>query len=50
VFAAYGLYSGWFGFLAIDEATGVWVMLFLILLVIIDIFLIAYTMRSWELE
>ncbi len=48
VLSAYGLYAGWFGFLAIDEATGVWLMLFLILLVFIDLFLIIYTLRAWE--
>ena len=48
VVAAYGLYAGWFGFLKIDEAAGVWLMLFLILLVITDIFLIVYTLRAWE--
>lgn len=48
VLAAYGLYAGWLGFLALDEATGVWLMLFLILLVIIDIFLSVHTLRAWE--
>jgi hypothetical protein len=51
VLVLYGLYNGFIGsFIAIPEATGVWLVLFLILLVIIDIFLIAYTMAAWEHE
>ena len=45
----YGLYDGFIGSLvAIPEATGVWLVIFLILLVIIDVFLIAYTLSAWE--
>jgi hypothetical protein len=50
VFVLYGLYVGYFGFLNIPEATGVWLVLFFILLAIIDIFLIVYTLRAWELD
>jgi hypothetical protein len=50
VVVLYGLYAEWFSFLDIPEAYGVWTVLFLILLVIIDIFLIVYTLRSWELD
>ena len=49
VLVLYGLYTGFIGsFIAIPEATGVWLVLFLILLVIIDIFLFVYTLRAWE--
>ncbi|HEY3272880.1 MAG TPA: hypothetical protein VGJ92_03900 [Methanocella sp.] len=50
VLTLYGLYIGFFSFLAIPEATGVWLVLFLMLLAIIDIFLIVYTLRAWEIE
>jgi hypothetical protein len=47
----YGLYIGFIGsFIAIPEATGVYLVLFLIMLAIIDIFLIIYTLRAWENE
>ena len=47
----YGLYDGFIGsFVAIPEATGVYLVLFLVLLVIIDIFLLVYTLTSWERE
>ena len=46
----FGLSYGYFGFLNLPEATGFWLVLFLILLVIIDIFLIVYTLTSWERE
>ncbi len=32
----------------IPEATGVWLVLFLIMLLVIDIFLIVYTLKAWE--
>jgi hypothetical protein len=35
---------------SIPEATGVWLVLFLVMLLVIDIFLIVYTLRSWEQE
>ncbi len=45
----YGLYNGFIGSLvAIPEATGVWLVIFLVLLVVIDIFLITYTLSAWE--
>ncbi len=45
----YGLYNGFIGSLVtISEAMGIWLVIFLILLVIIDIFLIAYTLSAWE--
>ena len=45
----YGLYTGVIGsFVTISEATGVYLVLFFILLMVIDIFLIVYTMRAWE--
>jgi hypothetical protein len=45
----YGLYTGVIGsFIAIPEATGVYLVLFFVLLVIIDIFMIVYTLRAWE--
>jgi hypothetical protein len=50
VVVLYGLYAGWFGFLNIPEATGVWLVLFFFLMAIIDIFLIVYTLRAWEIE
>jgi hypothetical protein len=50
VIVLYGLYAEWFGFLNIPEATGVWLVLFLILVTIIDLFLIVYTLRAWEME
>jgi hypothetical protein len=47
----YGLYDGFIGsFVSIPEATGVWLVLFFFLLAIIDIFLIVYTLRAWEME
>jgi hypothetical protein len=51
VLMLYGLYSGFIGsYIEIPEATGVWLVLFLILLAIIDLFLIVYTLRAWEME
>lgn len=51
VLILYGLYNGFIGsFIAIPEATGVWLVLFFILLAVIDIFLIVYTLRAWEQE
>jgi hypothetical protein len=51
VLILYGLYNGFIGsFIAIPEATGVWLVLFFIMLAIIDIFLIVYTLRAWEME
>jgi uncharacterized membrane protein len=51
VLILYGLYNGFIGsFIAIPEATGVWLVLFFILLAIIDIFLITYTLKSWETD
>jgi hypothetical protein len=45
----YGLYAGAIGsFVTISEATGVYLVLFFIMLLIIDIFLIVYTLRAWE--
>jgi hypothetical protein len=51
VLTLYGLYTGIIGsFVAIPEATGVYLVLFFILLAIIDIFLIVYTLAAWEHE
>jgi hypothetical protein len=51
VLILYGLYNGFIGsFIAIPEALGVYLVLFLIMLAIIDIFLIVYTLRAWEQE
>ena len=45
----YGLSAGIIGsYVAIPEATGVYLVLFFILLLIMDIFLIVYTLRAWE--
>lgn len=47
----YGLYAGIIGsFLSIPEATGVYLILFFIMLAFIDIFLIVYTLAGWEHE
>jgi len=51
VLILYGLYIGFIGsFVAIPEATGVYLVLFFLLLAIIDIFLIVYTLNAWERE
>jgi uncharacterized membrane protein len=51
VFTLYSLYIGFIGsYIEIPEATGVYLVLFLILLAIIDIFLIVYTLNAWERE
>ena len=51
VLVLYGLYDGSIGsFVAIPEATGVYLVLFLVLLTIIDIFLIVYSLVAWERE
>jgi hypothetical protein len=51
VLTLYGLYAGIIGpFIAIPEATGVWLVLFFILLAFIDIFLFVYTLAAWERE
>jgi hypothetical protein len=51
VIMLYGLYEGTVGSLvSVPEAAGVWLVLFLVLLVIIDIFLIAYALAGWERE
>jgi hypothetical protein len=45
----YGLSTGIIGsYVAITEATGVYLVLFFILLLIMDIFLFVYTLRAWE--
>lgn len=47
----YGLCDGFIGsVVAIPEATGVGLVVFLALLVVIDIFLMVYTLRAWELD
>jgi uncharacterized membrane protein len=51
VLTLYGLYTGFIGsYIEIPEATGVWLVLFFIMLAIIDIFLIIYTLRAWEMD
>ena len=51
VLLLYGLYAGIIGsFVAIPEATGVYLVLFFILLAIIDGFLIVDTLVAWERE
>jgi len=51
VLTLYGLYIGFIGsYIEIPEATGVWLVLFFIMLAIIDIFLIIYTLRAWEMD
>ncbi|OPY29533.1 MAG: hypothetical protein A4E28_00850 [Methanocella sp. PtaU1.Bin125] len=47
----YGLYAGVIGSLVpLSEATGVYLVLFFILLGIIDLFLFVYTLAGWEHE
>jgi len=49
LFILYGLSTGIIGsFVTISEATGVYLVLFFVLLLIMDIFLIVYTLRAWE--
>ena len=44
-----GMATGIVGSLVVvPEATGVWLVLFLVMLLVIDIFLIVYTLRAWE--
>jgi membrane protein implicated in regulation of membrane protease activity len=44
-----GMATGVVGSLVtIPEADGVWLVLFLVMLLVIDIFLIVYTLRAWE--
>jgi ABC-type uncharacterized transport system permease subunit len=45
----YGLYAGIIGSIVpISEATGIYLVMFFVLLAVVDLFLIVYTMAGWE--
>ena len=51
ILVLYGLYNGTIrSYIAISEDVGMYIVLFFILLLIIDIFVIAMTMGAWERE
>lgn len=51
VLALFGYSTGLVAdYVTIDEATGMWLVIFLVMLLLIDIFMIVYTLRAWERE